>query len=95
VNMVSVTAKILELHKAIYEAVHRRDPKAAKRAMRIHMRHSAKRRLTRFDWLQRQEHVSEVALDFPESIGGMIEGVQRDEEVRMVHEPDQQGAGNN
>jgi DNA-binding GntR family transcriptional regulator len=94
-NMVSVNAKILELHKAIYEAVHRRDPKAAKRAMRIHMRHNAKRRLSRFDWLQRQEHVSEVAIEFPESMGGMIEGVQRDEGVRMEHEPDQQGVRDN
>jgi DNA-binding GntR family transcriptional regulator len=90
-----IAEKVLEMHKAVYEAIHRRDPKAARRAMRSHMRFTAKRRLARFDWLQRQEHISEVALDIPESMSGMIAGVQRDEERKMERESDQWGAEDN
>jgi DNA-binding GntR family transcriptional regulator len=87
-----IAEKVLELHKAVYEAIHRRDPKAARLAMRNHMQYTAKRRLARFDWLQRQEHVSELALDLPESMSGMIEDVQRDEELRMERESDPRNA---
>lgn len=47
-------AQSLQIHKDIYEAIRRHDPKAARHAMAAHMREARKRLLRRYDWLRRQ-----------------------------------------
>lgn len=57
-NPTEYFAKSLQIHKDIYEAVRRHDPKAARRAMRVHMREARRRLLRRYDWLRRQGEFS-------------------------------------
>ncbi len=50
----------LQIHKAIHEAIRRHDPKAARKAMGIHMRETRKRLLRRYDWLRRQGRIADT-----------------------------------
>jgi DNA-binding GntR family transcriptional regulator len=54
-------ARNLRVHGDIYEAVRRRDAKAAKKAMAIHMRQAGKTVLARFDRLTRGDLQDEAA----------------------------------
>jgi DNA-binding GntR family transcriptional regulator len=68
----------LRVHRDVYEAVRRRDPKAARRAMAVHMRRAGKNLLARFDWLQRQGDAERArAGDFPDSMRRLVLGIQR------------------
>ncbi len=75
------TAKNLQFHRDICDAVRRHDAKAARRAMRVHMRQAGKNLLTRFDWLQ-QHHCAgdNWAEDFPDSMRESICDVQNRDE---------------
>jgi hypothetical protein len=71
-------AENLRVHRDVYEAVCRRDPKAARRAMAAHMRRARKNMLDRFDWLRRQGDLdSSPAGEFPESMRQLVGGIQR------------------
>ena len=70
--------KNLELHENIYKAVRRRDVKAARRAMAVHMRIAGKNMLARFDWLQRQSDLSSPqAGDFPDTVRDLVRNIQQ------------------
>jgi DNA-binding GntR family transcriptional regulator len=62
------TVRNLQVHKDIYEAIGRHDPKTARRAMHVHMRRAGKRLLAHFDRLQRHADVGgATAGEFPNS----------------------------
>jgi DNA-binding GntR family transcriptional regulator len=68
----------LGFHKDIYEAIRRRDPKSARRAMAAHMRHTRKHLLARYDWIQRQSNVDNRLLEeFPDSMREAVHDIQR------------------
>ena len=67
-----------QVHRDIYEAVRRHDPKAARRAMAIHMRRAAKNILARFDWLQRpRDSENSLLPDYPESLREAVRAIER------------------
>jgi DNA-binding GntR family transcriptional regulator len=67
----------LRIHEPIYEAVRKRDPRAARRAMVDHMRVSRRNILLRFDWLRRQKELEESQVEeFPESLRNLITDIQ-------------------
>jgi DNA-binding GntR family transcriptional regulator len=69
--------KNLQIHRDIYDAVRRRDPKAARRAMAIHMRRAGKNILARFDWLQRpRDPESSLLRDYPESLREAVRAIE-------------------
>jgi len=58
--------------------VRRRDTKAARRAMAVHMRIAGKNMLARFDWLQRQSDLSSPqAGDFPDMVRDLVRNIQQ------------------
>jgi DNA-binding GntR family transcriptional regulator len=57
------TARNLQVHKDIYEAIRRHDSRAARRAMSTHMRRAGRRLLARFDRFQRHEDAAEARTD--------------------------------
>lgn len=66
----------LRVHQDVYEAVRRRDSKAARRAMMVHMRRARRNLLSRFDWLQRQDSLnSALAKEFPDSVRDLVHDV--------------------
>jgi DNA-binding GntR family transcriptional regulator len=68
----------LQVHKDIFEAVRRHDPKAARRAMAIHMHRAGKTMLARFDWLQQPpDSNSSLLRDFPDSLREAIRSIER------------------
>jgi DNA-binding GntR family transcriptional regulator len=68
----------LRVHREVYEAVRRRDAKAARRAMLVHMRRARKNTLSRFDWLRRQGGTdSALTKDFPDSMRELIRDIQQ------------------
>jgi DNA-binding FadR family transcriptional regulator len=72
--------KNLKLHGDIHEAVHRRDPKAARRAMTAHMRLAAKNMFARFDWLEKsQDRRGEVVPEYPESLRAAVRAIEQGE----------------
>lgn len=77
-NPAAYIADNLRVHRDVYEAVRRRDAKAARRAMSIHMRRAGKNMLARFDWFQRHKDVTKVeANDFSSSMQDSVRAVQR------------------
>jgi DNA-binding GntR family transcriptional regulator len=63
------TPKNVQVHTDIYEAVRRHDPKAAHRAMNVHMRRAGKGLLAHFDRLQRHADVGKASAgEFHESM---------------------------
>jgi DNA-binding GntR family transcriptional regulator len=80
----SYTAKNLQVHRDVYEAVRRHDPKAARRAMSIHMRRAGKNLLARFDWLQRHSDAGEPRTDdFPDSMRESVRDIQSRDGSRL------------
>lgn len=68
----------LRVHRDVYEAVRRRDAKAARRAMLVHMRRARKNMLSRFDWLRRQGAADNtLTRDFPDSMRELVRDIQR------------------
>jgi DNA-binding GntR family transcriptional regulator len=68
----------LRIHQDIYEAVRRRDPKAARRAMATHMHRARRNILSRFDWLQRpHEAQSGLLRDYPDSLREAVRAIER------------------
>jgi len=71
-------ARNLAVHRPIYEAVRGHDAKAARRAMREHMRVSRRNILSRFDWICRQSQLEKSQVDeFPETLRELITGMQQ------------------
>lgn len=67
----------LYVHQDVYQAVRRRDARAARRAMGVHMRRAGKSMLARFDWFQRHKDVAKAeAEDFPRSMEESVREVQ-------------------
>ncbi len=67
----------LQVHRDVYEAVRRHDPKAARQAMVVHMRRARKNMLARFDWVLEQRAVGEAPVgDFPDSMRQMVYEIQ-------------------
>lgn len=70
------------VHKDIYDAIRRRDPKAARRAMAAHMRRARKNLLGRFDWLQQpRESESHLERDYPESVREAVRAIVRGQQA--------------
>jgi DNA-binding GntR family transcriptional regulator len=68
----------LRVHRDIYEAVSRRDPKVARRAMTAHMKRAGRNMLARFDWLQRQSSFgSDSSGEFPDSMRDFVRDIQQ------------------
>jgi DNA-binding GntR family transcriptional regulator len=69
----------LHSHLNIYEAVARRDAKAAYRAASEHMRKARKNALSRFDWLRRHrdELDGSITKEFPDSMRQTIVAIQQ------------------
>ena len=83
-NPAAYTAKNLQVHRVVYEAVRRHDGKAARRAMRIHMRRAGKNLLARFDWLQRHQRAGEArSEDFPDSMRESVRDIQSRDQFRL------------
>jgi len=77
-NPAAFGAESLRFHKDIYEAVRRRDPKSARRAMAAHMRQTRKNLLARFDWIQRQSDVDNRLIEeFPDSMREAVRDIQQ------------------
>jgi DNA-binding GntR family transcriptional regulator len=71
-------AENLRVHRDVYEAVRRRDAKAARRAMLVHMRRARRNTLSRFDWLRRQGGTDDaLTKDFPDSMRELIRDIQQ------------------
>jgi DNA-binding GntR family transcriptional regulator len=69
----------LRVHEHVYQAICRHDPKAARRAMAVHMRVARKNVLARYDWLHRQGNVQEsFAEEFPDSMRDAVRDIQQD-----------------
>jgi DNA-binding GntR family transcriptional regulator len=78
------TAESLRFHGIVYEAVRQHDPKAARRAMMIHMQRTGKNLLTRFDWLQRHKDSIEARTDnFPDLMQEGVRDIQRRHQSRL------------
>jgi DNA-binding GntR family transcriptional regulator len=70
--------KNFQVHKDIHDAVCRRDPKAARRAMAMHMRRARKNLLDHFDGMPRpRESESRLPEDFPESARDAVLAIVR------------------
>ncbi len=70
-----------------YEAVRRRDAKAARQAMKVHMRRAGKNMLARFDWFQRHRDAAEARAEgFPESMQESVRDIQTRDELRLSRE---------
>ncbi|MCX7424458.1 MAG: GntR family transcriptional regulator [Planctomycetia bacterium] len=66
------------VHRNIFVAVRRHDPKAARRAMAVHMNRARKNILQRFDWLRQEGGNGEpAARDFPESVRREVREIER------------------
>ena len=77
------TATNLQVHRDIYEAGRRHDPKAARRAMSIHMRRAGKNMLARFDWLQRHKDAKQALTGgFPDSMRERVRDIQSSDHPR-------------
>lgn len=63
------------VHRDIFAAIRRRDPRAARRAMIAHMTRARRNSLRRFDWVQ--EHGAAHTVDFPESVRQEVMDIQR------------------
>jgi DNA-binding GntR family transcriptional regulator len=65
------------VHRKVYMAIRDRNPKAARRAMDVHMSRSEKNILARFEWLQKQMSVRERRSgEFPDSMRKIIDEIQ-------------------
>ncbi len=74
----------LRVHRDVYEAICRHDPKAARRAMANHMRLARKNVLARYDWLKRQTSVEHaLAEDFPESMRARVRDIERNAQAEQ------------
>ncbi len=72
--------KNLEIHRGIYEAVGRRDPKAARRAMAVHMRIAGKSILAWFDSLHRPSDTdSGYSSEYPDALRKALRAIERGE----------------
>jgi DNA-binding GntR family transcriptional regulator len=77
----------LQVHREVYEAVRRHDAKAARRAMKTHMRRAGRNMLSRFDWLHRQQNAAQVRTDdFPDSMRESVRDIQSRDESRLSQE---------
>ena len=76
------TAENLQVHRDVYEAVRRHDAKAARRAMRVHMRRAGKNLLSRFDWIQRHSDAARTET-FPDSMRESVRDIQSRDELRL------------
>ncbi len=66
-----------DVHAAIYDAVRRHDPKAARKAMTAHMRRARRNMLARYDWLQSQKDTdSSFAKEFSEAVRRQVLQIQ-------------------
>ena len=54
-----------KVHKDVFVAIRRRDPKAARRAMLANMRRTRRNILARFDWLRRQQDSDKRSVPIP------------------------------
>jgi len=67
-----------QVHRDVYEAVRRHDPKAARRAMAAHTRRARKNILARFDWLHSKHDTDDpLAKDFPDSMRRLVHDIER------------------
>jgi DNA-binding GntR family transcriptional regulator len=83
-NPAAYTEKNLLVHWDVYEAVRRHDPRAARRAMKIHMRRAGKNMLARFDWFQRHKDASVAQTeDFPDSMRESVRDIQSRDQSRL------------
>jgi DNA-binding GntR family transcriptional regulator len=74
---VRIWEKSLQIHRDIHEAVVRRDPKAAHRAMSVHMRFARKNLIKRFDWLRRHGGADgSLTKEFPDSVREQLAAIQ-------------------
>jgi DNA-binding GntR family transcriptional regulator len=86
-NPARYMAENLQVHKEVYEAIRRHDPKAARRAMNAHMRRAGKNLLARFDWLQRHCDASAAQKeDFSVSMRASVRDIQSRDESRLSHD---------
>jgi len=70
----------LQVHRDIYDAVRRHDPKAARRAMAIHMRRAGKNILAHFDRLQRpRDPDGSFLAECPEALLRALRAIERGE----------------
>ncbi len=77
-NPAGFAAENLGVHREVYEAICRHDPRAARRAMAAHMRLARRNMLARYDWLKRQTNVENaLAEDFPESMRARVRDIER------------------
>ncbi len=84
VNPAAYTAENLQVHKDVYDAIRRHDPKAARHAMNAHMRRAGKNLLARFDWLQRHRDATESQReDFPDSMRESVRDIQNRDQTRL------------
>jgi DNA-binding GntR family transcriptional regulator len=82
-NRMAARDKNLQVHRDIYEALCRRDPKAARQAMAVHMRRARKSLLARFDWLQRPDELERDLLrDFPDSLREAVRAIERGDQTK-------------
>jgi DNA-binding GntR family transcriptional regulator len=77
----------LQVHRSVYDAILRHDPKAARRAMKIHMRRAGRNMLARFDWFQRHQNADPSQADeFPDSMCEQVRDIQSRDESRLSQE---------
>jgi len=68
----------LKVHRNIYEAIRRHDPKAARRAMAIHMRRAGKNILAHFDRSQRpRDPDTSFLAECPEALVKALRAIER------------------
>jgi DNA-binding GntR family transcriptional regulator len=81
------TAENLQVHTEVYEAILKHDAKAARRAMRLHMRRAGKNMLARFDWIQRHKDAdAATSEDFPDSMRESVRDIQSRDQSRLSHD---------
>jgi DNA-binding GntR family transcriptional regulator len=78
-NPTAFAQENLRVHQGVYEAICRHDSKAARSAMKVHMRVARKNVLARYDWLKRQGSLEEkFAEEFPDSMRDAVRSMQQD-----------------
>jgi DNA-binding GntR family transcriptional regulator len=81
-DRISDREKNFQVHKDIFDAVRLRDPKAARRAMAVHMRRARKNLLAGFDWApQPSDSESNLLRDYPESVQEAIRTIVHDHQT--------------
>lgn len=71
-----------EVHRGVYLALRRRDPKASRRAMTAHMRRARKNILVRFEWYCEEHGIGSRAVDDPVEVERRLIGKIKQDYVK-------------